>query len=72
MDILSTFDGPNFKRLWSMSSKSQWKIIHLLQKALEDNMTPTVNKCVKLKSKLQLNCFMFLKSVIYLGVSTTV
>ena len=41
-------------------------------KALEDNMTPTVNKCVKLKSKLQLKGFMFMKSVIYLGVSTTV
>ena len=42
------------------------------EKALEDNMTPTVNKCAKLKSKLQLKCFMLLKSVIYLGVSTTV
>ena len=28
---------------------------HLLQKTLEDDMTQIVNKCVKLKSKLQLN-----------------
>ena len=42
------------------------------KKALEDNMTPTVDKCVKLKSKLKLKCFTFWKSVIYLGVSTTV
>ena len=42
------------------------------KEAFVDNMTPTVNKCVKLKSKLQLKCFIFLKSVIYLSVSTTV
>ena len=42
------------------------------KKALEDDMTQTVNKCVKLKSKLQLKCFKVLKSVIYLSVSTTV
>ena len=40
--------------------------------ALMDNMALTVNKCVKLKSKLQYKYFMFLKSVIYLGVSTAV
>ena len=34
-------------------------------------MASTVNKCVKLKSKLQLKRFIFLKYVIYLGVSTT-
>ena len=34
-------------------------------------MIPTVNKCVKLKPKLQLKCFIFLKSVIYLGVSSS-
>ena len=38
------------------------------KKALEDDMTQTVNKCVKLKSKLQLKCFIFLKSAIYLNV----
>ena len=42
------------------------------KKALEDDMTQTVNKCVKLKSKLQLKGFIVLKSVIYLSVSTTV
>ena len=50
--------------LTSMSSNSQWKKkkkIISFKKALEDNMTPTVNKCVKLKSKLQLKCFSFLK-----------
>ena len=41
------------------------------KKTLENNMTPTVNKCVKLKSKLKLKRSMFLKSVIYLAVSTT-
>ena len=52
--------------------QSMKKKNHLLQKALEDNMSPTVKKCVKLKSKLQLKCFIILKSVIYLGVSTIV
>ena len=47
--------------------KKKKKKNHLLQKALEDNITLTVNKCVKLKSKVQLKCFKFLKSVIYLG-----
>ena len=42
------------------------------KKALEDNMTSPINKCVKLKSKLQLKRSVFLKYVIYLGVSTTV
>ena len=31
------------------------------KKALEDNTTPTVNKCIKLESKLQLKCFISLK-----------
>ena len=35
-------------------------------------MTPTVNKYVKSNSKLQLKCFIFLKSDIYLDVSYTV
>ena len=35
-------------------------------------MISIVNKCVKLKSKLQLKRFVVLKYVIYLGVSTTV
>ena len=35
-------------------------------------MTQTVNKYIKLKSKLQLKCFIVLKSVIYLSVSATV
>ena len=42
------------------------------KKALEDSMIPTVGKCVKVKSKIQLKCFIFLKSVIYFGVSATV
>ena len=40
----------------SISSKRQWKKFRLLQKKkLEDYMTQTINKCVKLKFKLQLN-----------------
>ena len=42
------------------------------EKAVVGDMTQTVNKCVNLKSKLQLKCFIVLKSVIYLSVSTTV
>ena len=42
------------------------------KKALVDDMTQTVNKCVKLKYKLQLKRFIVLKSVIYLNVSSTV
>ena len=64
--------GNIFRGTFNIDVVSQWKKNHLLQKALEDNMTPTVNKCYKLKSRLQLKRFMFLKSVIYLGVSTTV
>ena len=41
------------------------------KKALVDDMSQTVNKGVKLKSKLQLKCFIVLKSVIYLNVSAT-
>ena len=48
------------------------KLFTSSKKAFEDNMTSPVNKCVKLKSKLQLKRFVFLKYVIYLGVSTTV
>ena len=40
--------------------------------ALVDDMAQIFNKCVKLKSKLQLKCFIVLKSVIYLSVSVTV
>ena len=51
----------------------RWTInVTSFKKALEDDMTQTVNKCVKLKSKLQLKCFIVLKSVIYLSVSITV
>ena len=37
------------------------------KKALEDNMTPTVSKYVKLKSKLQLKCFYVLEICHLLG-----
>ena len=53
--------------LTSMLSSSQWKIFTSSKKALEDSMTLTVNKCVKLKSKLQLKCFIFLKICHLLG-----
>ena len=63
------FSGNIFRGTFNIDVvKQSMKKNHLLQK----NMTPTINKCVKLKSKLQLKCFMFLKPVIYLGVSTTV
>ena len=45
---------------------SMKKKFHLLQKPLEDDMTETVNKCVKLESKLQLKCFIVLKFIVYL------
>ena len=51
----------------SMSSNSQWKKIISFKKALEDNMTRTVNKCVKLKFKLQLKCFTVLEICHLLG-----
>ena len=55
-----------------ISSNRHWKKkIHLLQKTLEDDMTETVNKCVKLESKLQLKCFIVLKSIVYLSVTAT-
>ena len=38
------------------------KKITSFKNALEDDMTRTVNKCVELKSKLQLKCFIVLKS----------
>ena len=41
------------------------------KKALEDDITQTVNKCVKSKSKLQLKRLIVLKSVVYLSASTT-
>ena len=41
------------------------------KKALEDDMTQTVNKCVKSKSKLQLKRLIVLKSVVYLSASNT-
>ena len=41
------------------------------KKALEDDLTQTVNKCVKSKSKLQLKRLIVLKSVVYLSASTT-
>ena len=67
------FSGNIFGALsTSMSSNRQWKKKSPPKNALEDDMTQTVNKCVKSKSKLQLNCFIVLKSVIYLSVSTTV
>ena len=54
---------------------SMKKKIPSSKKALVDDMTQAVNKCVKLKSKLQLKCFIVLKShslksVIYFSVST--
>ena len=68
------FSGNIFRGTFKIDvvEQSMKKKITSSKKALEANMTRTVNKCVKLKSKLQLKCFMFLKSVIYLGVSTTV
>ena len=50
------------------SMKKKKKIITFSKKALEDDMTQTVNKCVISKSKLQL---IVLKSVIYLCASNT-
>ena len=54
----------------SMKKKKKKKKNHL-QKALEDDMTQTVNKCVKSKSKLQLKRLIVLKSVVYLSASNT-
>ena len=51
----------------SMKKKKK-KIITFSKKALEDDMTQTVNKCVISKSKLQLKV---LKSVVYLSASNT-
>ena len=48
--------------------KKKKKKIIFSKKALEDDMTQTVNKCVKSKSKLQL---IVLKSVVYLSASNT-
>ena len=47
------------------------KKITFSKKALEDDMTQTVNKCVKSKSKLQLKRLIVLKSVVYLSASNT-
>ena len=49
---------PSMKKKKSSSQK----------KALEDDMTQTVNKCVRSKSKLQL---IVLKSVVYLSALNT-
>ena len=46
--------------------KKKKKKITSSKKALEDDMTQTVNKCVKSKSKLQLKRLIVLKSVVYL------
>ena len=48
--------------------KKKKKIITFSKKALEDDMTQTVNKCVISKSKLQL---IVLKSVVYFSASNT-
>ena len=48
--------------------KKKKKIITFSKKALEDDMTQTVNKCVISKSNLQL---IVLKSVVYLSASNT-
>ena len=48
--------------------KKKKKILTFSKKALEDDMTQTVNKCVISKSKLQL---IVLKSVVYLSASNT-
>ena len=56
----------------SISSNRQWKKhFTAFKKALEDDRLRQSKKCVKLKSKLQLKCFIVFKSVIYLSVSTT-
>ena len=54
----------------SMKKKKKKKITSS-KKALEDDMTQTVNKCVKSKSKLQLKRLIVLKSVVYLSASNT-
>ena len=54
----------------SMQEKKKKKKI-TSKKALEDDMTQTVNKCVKSKSKLQLKRLIVLKSVVHLSSSNT-
>ena len=65
------FSGNVFRGTFNINvvKQSMKKIFIPSKKALENNMTTTVNKCVKLKFKLQLKCFIFLKPVIYSGVS---
>ena len=41
-------------RQWKKKKKKKKKKITSSKKALEDDMTQTVNKCVKSKSKIQL------------------
>ena len=54
--------------LISMSSKSQWnKKVTSSKKALEDNMTPTVNICVKIKIQTTVTMFYVLISYHLLG-----
>ena len=50
---------------------SMKKKITSSKKALEDDMTQTVNISVKSKSKLQLKRLIVLKSVVYLSASNT-
>ena len=57
---------PSMKK--KKKKKKKKEIITFSKKALEDDMTQTVNKCVKSKSKLQL---IVLKSVVYLSASNT-
>ena len=52
----------------SMKKKKKKKKSPSQKKALEDDMTQTVNKCVISKSKLQLTVS---KSVVYLSASNT-
>ena len=59
----------SMKKLEKKKKKKKKKISSSKKKALENKMTLKDSKCVKLKSKLQLKCFIFLKYVIYLGVS---
>ena len=74
-DIIQSYVNNTASRKYSWWLKFRvfrqhiWKKFPSSKKAMEDIMAPTVNKCVKLKSKLQLKCFIFLKSIIYLDVN---
>ena len=54
------FSGNTFGGTFNVVKESMKNFISS-EKALEDNMTLTVNKCVKLKSTLQLKHFISLK-----------